>query len=160
MKIMKYFLITSIATVLMILSGSCKKHYTNPNIPDVNINITIDPNSTLFYELNTAGGWCYLDNKPGVYIPLGSRGIIVYRQDMKTFLAYERTPPNEPYKCCSDDNNNCEKLVVDDYFPFVYDKCTDISYSILDGTIFQGEGIYSLIQYKTSYDGGMLHIYN
>jgi len=44
------------AMALLIVVGSCNKGSLNPNIPNVVINVTIDPNSTIFQELNTAGG--------------------------------------------------------------------------------------------------------
>ena len=154
------FLIGFFFLWLLLSASSCNKGSDNPNIPPVNINITIDPNSTLFYELNTVGGWCYLDDKSVVYIPFGSRGIIVYRMEMSTFLAYERTPPNNPNQCCTDSRSECTKLVVGNYYPFVKDTCTGTKYSILDGTIFEGEGQYPLFQYRAEYKNGLLFISN
>ncbi len=154
---MKIIKILGVAVVLTFFAG-CNKHYQNPDIPIVDIDITIDPNSTVFLELNTPGGWCYLNNKPGVYIPVGSRGVIVYRQDMYTFKAYERTPPNDPYKCCKSDHTGCSKLTVD--YPMIVDSCTGNTYSILDGSLIEGDGVYPVIQYKTHYNGNLLRIYN
>ena len=75
--------------ILMMVGFSCNnKNNDNPNVPSVNINLTIDPNSTLYLELNAPGGWIYLDEVPGVYIPYPSRGIIVYRQDINFFKAF------------------------------------------------------------------------
>ena len=70
-------LVLIFATVTMLLSLSCNKGSLNPYIPNVPINITVDPNSTMIQELNTVGGWVYLEEKPSVYVPAGSRGIIV-----------------------------------------------------------------------------------
>ncbi len=154
-------IILFVAVVMVLFSAStCNKTNVNPNVPIVNIDITLDPNSTLFYELNTVGGWSYLNGKPGVYIPPGSRGVIVYRMDMSTFLAYERTPPNEPNKCCNETTKLCTALVVGDYYPFVKDTCNGNQYNILDGTLFSGAGSYPLTQYRADYDGSTLHIYN
>ena len=155
---MKKISLTFILFLFVFIFSGCNKHYQNPNIPIVDVDITIDPNSTMFLELNTPGGWCYLNNKPGVYIPYGSRGIIVYRQDMYTFKAYERTPPNNPYKCCEDNNTKCSALIVN--YPMVVDTCSNINYNILDGGIIEGNGTYPLIQYKTHYNGNLLRIYN
>ena len=69
----------SIFILLLIMGLSCNNaNQNNPNVPKVNISLTIDPNSTLFLELNVPGGWLYLDEVPGMYIPYPSRGIIVY----------------------------------------------------------------------------------
>ena len=143
---------------MMLTTISCNKDLYNPNIPNVAINITIDPNSTLFQELNVIGGWVYLDEKPGVYIPYGSRGVIVYRTDTYEFKAYERQPPENQNKCC--DGDVCTKLLVGNYFPLVKDTCTDVSYLLLDGSIVEGEGQFPLIQYQAAFDGNLLHIYN
>ncbi len=157
MKQTKTVILVIIFSLFWGLNG-CDKRYQNPEIPIIDIDITIDPNSTLFLELNVPGGWCYLDHKPGVYIPPASRGIIVYRQDMYTFKAYERTPPNDPNKCCNSDHSQCSKLTVD--YPLVVDSCTGIKYNILDGGIIEGNGTYPLIQYKTNFNGNLLRIYN
>lgn len=145
---------------LMTVSFACNKDIpNNPNIPQVNINLTVDPNSTLFLQLNTVGGWMYLEEASGLYIPYPSRGVMVYRQDVDIFLAYERQPPNTPNLCCNT-QQNCTKLVIGNNFPFVKDTCTGTLYNLLDGTIFEGEGVYQLIRYNAYYDGALLHINN
>ncbi len=153
-------IILSLFLILITSSFSCNKGSINPDIPNVVINITLDPNSTIYQELNTPGGYIYLDEEPGIYIPSGSRGIIVYRETMSSFKAYERQPPNYPDECCDKNGNNCTKLIVGDNYPFAKDTCTDNLYYLPDGNLFQGEGRYSLIEYNTVYDGGLLHIFN
>jgi len=146
--------------VVMFSATSCgKSNYENPNIPPARINVTIDPNSTMFLELNTVGGWLYLEEVPGMQIYYPSQGVIVYRQDIDQFLAYERQPPNEPFKCCVTDKV-CTKLLLGSNYPFVKDTCTGTLYNLLDGSIFKGEGQYSLIRYNAVYDGVLLHVYN
>jgi hypothetical protein len=142
------------------LMVSCNKNNINPNIPNVSIHITINPNSTQYLEINTVSGWLYLDEKPGVYIPSGSRGIIVYRADVDKFKAYERQPPNDPFMCCNANMTVCGKLVVGDYFPTVKYTCNDNSYFIFDGNLYEGEGQYPLIEYAAEYDGALLYIHN
>ena len=145
---------------ITLAAPSCKDTLpNNPNIPKVNINLVIDPNSTLYFELNSVGGWIYLDEVPGVYIPYPSRGVMVYRQDVDIFLAYERQPPNTPWQCCNS-TQECTKLVIGNNFPFVKDTCTGTLYNLLDGTVFDGEGPYPLIKYNAFYDGALLHINN
>ncbi|MFA5417657.1 MAG: hypothetical protein WC341_04280 [Bacteroidales bacterium] len=148
--------------IILLIVGNfgCSKNNVNPNIPKVVINFTLDPNSTVFQELNTVGGWLYLDEVPGWVIPSASRGIIIYRMELNTFKAYERQPPNDPYKCCDDQMQNCSKLIVGKYYPFAADTCTNNMYSMYDGSLFQGEGRYPMIEYYAEYDGGLLHVYN
>lgn len=157
MKLTKQVLIFFFVVVL-IAALSCNKSNVNPYIPNVPINISIDPNSTIIQELNTVGGWVYLDEKPGIYIPPGSRGVMVYRVGTHEFKAYERQPPNTPNKCCT--GIICTKLIIEEYYPFAKDTCTNTMYHLLDGTLFDGEGQYPMIEYAAIYDGNLLHIYN
>lgn len=157
MKLIKIFTLFFFGILFLGIS-SCNKNNVNPNLPNIPINITIDPNSTMIQELNTVGGWVYLDEKPGVYIPYGSRGIMVYRMDVYEFRAFERQPPNEPNKCCTD--GVCTKMLIGDYFPLAVDTCTNTSYLLIDGSQVEGGGEYPLIQYSAVYDGNLLHIYN
>lgn len=137
---------------VFLLVVSCEKEDPNPVTPDVYIDITIDPNSTFYQELNTVGGWMYLT------ADLPSRGIIVYRNDIMEFLAYDRIPPNEPNLCCT--NNICTRLIVGEHYPFAMDTCTGTSYLLLNGNVFEGEGKYPMIRYNTSYNGHLLRISN
>lgn len=139
--------------VLVLISTGCRKEEINPNIPQVYINITLDPNSTMYQDLNTAGGWMYLTaNAP-------SRGIIVYRLTNDEFLAYDRIPPNDPNRCC-ENANVCTRLVVGNNYPFAKDECLGTLYSLLDGSIFSGEGNWGMIRYHTTYNGVYLRIFN
>lgn len=150
---MKHNFLFYLIITMVVVASACKKEEENPNVPNVYINITIDPNSTFYQELNTAGGWLYLTSTPP------SRGIIVYRIDQTQFVAYDRMPPNDPDRCC-DEDGNCTRLVVGDYYPFAKDECNNISYLLLNGSIFEGDGKYPLIQYNTSYNGQLLRIFN
>lgn len=141
------------ACLAVLLSQACNEVHENPNYPNAIINFTIYPNSIHEYELNTVSGYKYYTSDP----TSTSRGIIVYRLSMEEFRAYDRLPPNRPNACC-DGDGNCTRLVVD--FPFVVDNCNDIKYNIINGEIFEGDGVYPLIQYHTSFNGYELHIYN
>ena len=61
---------------ILIMAFSCNKGSINPYLPNAIINVTIDPNSTIFQQLNTPGGWIYLEEQPGIYIPSPSRGVL------------------------------------------------------------------------------------
>ena len=127
---------------------SCDDTPHNPNIPDVYINFTIEPNTTFYQELNTVIGWMYVTQK------WPSRGIIIFRYSQDEFKAYERQSPNEPDYC-----GETSRLIVE--FPFVVDTCLNVKYSILDGSIFTpGYMGYPLIEYRTQYDGFNLRVFN
>ena len=142
---MKKFLVI---LVFFLGAVSCDDTPHNPNIPDVYINFSIDPNSTFEYDLNTVSGWRYAKS------PWPSRGIIIYRYSMDEFKAYERQSPNEPDYCGEN-----SRLIVE--FPFVVDTCLNVKYSILDGSIITpGYNGYPLIEYRTQYDGHTLRVFN
>ena len=145
---MRHFLKNSMiffAASMAIFAVSCNSKPENPNIPEINIDFTIYPNTLEYQELNTVGGWMYVTAPPPSY------GIIIYRYNIDEFKAYERMAPNEPYAC----PNN--RLYVE--LPFVIDSCLNYKYSILDGSLFEGTG-YPLTQYFTQFDGQALRVYN
>ena len=149
---MKKTIALSFIIVLFVCLG-CERPQENPNYPNAIIDFTIYPNTMHYYDLNVVSGWMYLTSDP----QSTSRGIIVYRLYQDEFRAYDRLPPNNPNACC-DEHGNCTRLVVD--FPFVVDNCNGIKYNIINGDIVEGDGVYPLIQYRTSFDGYELHIYN
>jgi hypothetical protein len=120
------------------------------------VNITINPNSTIYSEINIVGGWMYLGEQDGVEPP--SRGIIVYRLSTEQFMAYERTPPFKPDSCCNSSKTNCTALVVD--YPYVNDTCTMSKYIILDGSPISGPSNMTLGIFATEYNGDLLYIHD
>lgn len=121
------------------------------------LNLTIDPNTTIFQELNVPGGWMYLGYEHGVDPP--SRGVIVYRSNMDEFKAYDRMPPFRPDSCCTS-TNVCTHLLVDGYYPYAMDTCTGSKFILLDGLCVEGPSPYPMLTYKTEYDGEYLYIHN
>lgn len=142
------------AFLVLIFYSSCDKNDDYP-IETGYVNITIYPNSTEYIELNTTGGWVYLyANEP-------SRGILVYRLSVDEFKAYERTPTYKPDSCCVyDPERVCSRVVVNESGIIAVDTCTGSEYLLIDGSVVKGPASYPLMQYQTTYDGDMLHIYN
>lgn len=138
----------------MILSGCGDKDENSPIAP---VDITLDPNSTIYQGLNIPGGWLYLNESDGVIYP--SRGIIVYRLTMDQFLAFERTPPYKPDSCCSTSGTNCTRLIVEDD-TFVVDTCTNSTFLLIDGSPFEGPARRNLWQYVAEYDGYLLYVHD
>lgn len=145
-----------LALMASLLYPGCKKNQGPPNLPDFRINVAIDPNSTIYQQLNVVGGWMYLGYSEGIDPP--SRGVIVYRWTNDMFVAFERMPPYEPDLCC--EQGVCTHLIVENHYPFVYDSCTDTKFLIIDGSVAEGPSPWPLIQYQTTYDGNLLYIYN
>lgn len=142
-------MVVALTITALLTPHSCRKEGF-PNIKLPPTNLLIDPSSTLHISLNTVGGYEYLNNVPP------SRGIIVYRLSYDTFMAYERTPPNDPNRC--HDGDLYTALVVKSFN--MVDTCTNLEYSILDGSLIKGEGKYPVVFYKTHFDGINLRIYN
>lgn len=146
----------SILMIALLGVGSCSKNPVNPNITRAIVQIDINPNDLLYQQLNTVGGWVYVENgDPGVYLSSASRGVIIYRLSTDTFMAYDRIPPNDPNQCGSN-----TQLVVGSNFPFAKDPCTENLYELQNGTLFKGTGKYPMEQYHAEYDGNTLHVYN
>ncbi len=144
--------------ILLILSfpivmAGCREIHENPNYPNAVIDFTINLNQPAYYDLRIVSNYVYMTSDP----MSTSRGLIVYRLSQDEFRVYDRLPPNEPNACC-DSEGNCTRLVVD--FPFVVDNCNNIKYNIINGDIFEGDGVYPLIQYHSVFNGYELHIYN
>ncbi len=148
-KLLTGFIVTLLISIVA-FQLSCKKEDNNNEVDVGYVNITIDPNSTQYLEINTVGGWLYLTANPP------SRGIIVYRLSQDQFMAYERTPPSSPNECCKE-NGLCTRLIVDN--PFVVDTCLSYDYLILDGSP-QAPATKMLVTYRTFYDGSTLRITN
>jgi len=151
-----FFMVAGLVTIIIgALITACNKD-NGDRLPLPLIDITIDPNSTIYQELNITGGWMYLDETDGAELP--SRGIIVYRLTEDQFLAFERTPPFKPDSCCNAAKTVCTALIVD--FPYVMDTCTISKYLILDGSQVSGPSNMSLGIYVTEYYGDLLYIHN
>ena len=137
------------------LNFSCYKNSANPNITTF-VDFEINLNQNDYYKLNFGGNFVYVTGGENS----NSWGIIIYRMtgDLD-FRAYDRFPPNNPY-ACQDEYGNYKRLTTNGVF--VIDSCNNIKYNILDGSIFEGEGEYNLIQYRWSYnaDRNTLHVFN
>ncbi|MCU0369933.1 MAG: hypothetical protein MUC31_00825 [Bacteroidales bacterium] len=158
MKSVKLYIRVGVAVVItgLLISACNKEDGDRQPLPPVNI--TIDPNSTIYQELNVTGGWLYLSEIDGAEPP--SRGIIVYRLSVDQFMAYERTPPFKPDSCCNETKTVCTRLLVDNYYPFVMDTCTMSKFLILDGSPVSGPASMTLSTYVTEYYGGLLYIHD
>lgn len=150
MKNKLIYLFLGIMILFGLLSTRCAKE--DDPLPWAVVNIHIEPNSTLYINLNTVGGYEYLTaNYP-------SRGIIVYRISTNDFMAFERTCPHDPDACCDEDG--CARLIVEPDGIIIKDECCESQYLILDGSNVTGPSVKPLKQYRTAYDGKTLHIYN
>ncbi len=117
-------------------------------MPDVYVNIVINPASISYNNLNIPGNYALIKG--------GYRGIIVYHFIQDQYLAYERT-------CTFDWDKDCSKLVMDPSGLIAKDTCCGSQFLIIDGTPLEGSpATRPLKQYSTYYDAnfGRLYITN
>lgn len=140
--------IFSILVILFIIHGCGKEKNIYDQIPYAPINVYIEPNSTKYQRLNTVGGWEYITAQEP------SRGLIVYRYSLNEFRVYERTCPHDPEK------PTARVEVTEENYLIAVDSTCMSRFIITDGTAFDGPSQLPLMQYRTSFDGNTLHIYN
>lgn len=145
LKLKKYYKIASIFGLLLFSIACGDKDNTNPHslIPNVSVNFYLYPNTIDFIA---TGGFREYNN-------YGYRGIIIYRLDQSTFMAYERT-------CPFDANEETARVTVDLSTYSMVDSTCGSSYNLLDGMPNAGPSSSPLLQYGTYFDGNQLHIYN
>ena len=150
-----FFLI--IITFALGLSFCNKK---NDVIPDVYVDFYIDINNPQFVDLSALGGSVTVDAKTNNlgYDAAGfdGNGIIIYRGPDE-FYAYDRTCPHD-YTV-----NDLSIKVNIDISSSLYAICPrcSTSYSLpAGGTPASGIGRYPLKNYKTSFDGKRVRVWN
>ena len=136
----------SIVIILLLAAFfmGCDNTY-HPTIPHRKVDFTIYPNDVMYYRLNTYGGYEYFTG--------GVSGIVVYRLDEWTFMAYDRS-------CSYDWEENTSWIWVHPNGIMLIDSLCGSTYNILDGNVIEGPAIWPLYQYKTRYDGVQLRVYN
>jgi nitrite reductase/ring-hydroxylating ferredoxin subunit len=145
-----------IIIVLTITLNSCENN-KNDVIPDVYVNFTINLNDPQFVDLNGIGGAVTVNastNNWG-YTAAGydGNGIIVY-SGPDIFYAYDRTCPHD-YAV-----NGLSVKVNIDFTLAVCPKCSTRYALSAGGTPASGIGRYPLKNYKTSFDGKYITVWN
>ncbi|MBO7586437.1 MAG: hypothetical protein J6T13_04585 [Bacteroidales bacterium] len=137
----KLLIILCLAAPLLV----CCDMYNHPTIPNAKVDFIVYPNDVMYYRLNTYGGYEYFTG--------GVNGIVVYRLDEWTFMAYDRA--------CSYDWEDHESWlwVAPDGLRLVDSLCGS-TFNILDGNVLGGPAIYPARRYATRFDGARLRIYS
>lgn len=136
----------SILFVLFIFVSSCKEE-KHP-IPNVPVDIQIDPNSPEFPYLQIDNGSAYVR---GGY---NGNGIIVFKKPFADFVAFDRTCPHDIY------NTNSVVIVQNPYDIIATDTVCGSRFSLLDGSVLEGPSKFPLKQYDANYSNGWLYIRN
>lgn len=141
MKIRKNHLLV-LLFLLNMLFVSCRKDSEDSRVPYVYVNFQLYPNSLDFIPVS---GW--------VYSTGGNRGIVIYRMTDDQFFAYDRTCPHDP-------ENLSARVRVESSGMSVIDTVCGSRFTLTDGYPFDGPSKYPLLQYRTSFDGEILYIFN
>jgi len=128
--------------LLSIFLVSCRKDSATSRVPYVYVNILLYPNSLDFIPVS---GWTYVNG--------GNRGIVVYRMTEEQFFAYDRTCPHDP-------ENLAARVLIESSGITVVDTVCGSRFLLTDGYPFAGPSKSPLLQYRTSYDGNLLNIFN
>ncbi len=128
---------------VVFFSSSCKKDDTD-DIAQYYVDFTIFINEPAYINLNAVGGW--------MYINAGTKGIIIYRRTQTEFTALERN-------CTYDPNASCSIIEVLSGISAI-DSCCTSRFSIFDGSVINGPATRPLYQYRTTFDGIALRVFN
>lgn len=137
-KILFLFLIG----IVFLFVNSCDKDENETAIPYVYVDFLIYPN-TLDYIAD--GQWAYVSG--------GYKGIIIYRPMNDQFMAYERACPFDPLV-------EGARVEVESSGIIAVDSVCGSRFLLTDGTPIAGPAGIPLKQYRTSYDGFVLRVYN
>lgn len=131
----------AILIAIFLLAG-CKEN--NSVVPLVSVDFSVNINNASYFELTNITGW--------VYVTGGSRGIIIYRNNIDQFTALDR---HSPYNA----EEGCRVFVLEDEIT-LKDECSESSWLILDGSLISGPAEQPLKQYSTQFNGSILRVYN
>lgn len=124
----------------LFILASCGKEN---KIPMGYVNFTIEPNSSMYSNLNNVGGYEYFIG--------GYKGVLVFRTGINDFVAFERACPFD-HEVAVEVNKNNSNIIecpqCGSQFIYIY------------GDIIKGPATTHLRQYNTSYNGTYLHIFN
>ena len=150
----RFFLII----IILAVSVACNKK--NDVIPDVTVDFTLDVNDPEFVQLNAIGGAVTVNastNNWGIYAAgYNGNGIIISR-GVDEFYAYDRTCPHD-YAA----NEASVRINIDAtaFAKAVCPQCKTTYELISFGTPASGVGRYPLKNYKTSFDGRWVRVWN
>ncbi len=110
------------------------------DFPDFNINLNLPE----FLPLNRDGGSMVINE-------IGLRGVILYRENQSSYIAYEITCPYEPSSACANVEVHSSTL-------FMVDPCCNSTFSFPDGLPTGGPARFPLRIYETIQSGSQLII--
>lgn len=151
---------TKIGFFLFIVAFACSMSSCNKDkndvIPDVYVNFTLDIYDPEFVNLAAIGSDtvdAQTNNWGSAAAGFGGNGIIIYNGG-DTFYSFDRTCPHD-YEV-----NGLSVKVKIDFTIATCPKCGTIYSLSAGGTPVSGVGRYPLKNYRTSFDGRFLRVWN
>jgi len=145
-----------ITAALVVIICSCNKSQ-NDVIPNTIVDFTLDINDPQFVNLDIPGGADTVNARTNNWGILAAgfdgNGILIYRGD-DAFYAYDRTCP---YDYAANGSSIKVKL---DFIYAVCPKCKTTYALPANGTPASGVGRYPLKNYRTSFDGRYVRVWN
>ena len=155
--ILKSKIIILITVLTAVSLNSCKKS-KNDVIPDVYVDFYLNLGDPEFFDLNAIGNAKIITSSTNNWgsdaAGYGGNGIIVYRSTLDEFYAYDRTCPYDFAV-----NGKSIKVNIDGIFA-VCPEC-GTTYALPSyGTPYSGVGRYPLKNYKTIFNGQIVHVWH
>jgi nitrite reductase/ring-hydroxylating ferredoxin subunit len=145
-----------IIIVLAIALSSCNKN--NDVIPDVTVEFSLNINDPEFAALTAIGNHVIVTSQTNnlglTAAGFDYNGIIVFASDLDVFNAYDRTCPHD-YAV-----NGLSIKVNVDFTLAVCPQCSTYYALSAGGTPYSGPGKYPLKNYRTSFDGRYIRVWN
>ena len=133
------------AAVCLLQTSSCNPDLTDDPIPYLSFGtVYVNLNLPEYAALKTDGGFKYYDDA-------GVRGLIIYRQNVSTYIAYERNCSYQPNEACAIVNVHVSRL-------FMEDPCCASAFDFNTGLPTSGIAWRPLRKYFTSLSGSDLTI--
>ena len=131
-------------SVLMVVVMACGRDLSDDSIPFASFSdLVINLNLPEFISLRSDGGHKEING--------GVRGIILYRQNSSTYIAYERNCSFRPNEACATVDVHTSGL-------FMIDSCCGSSFNFSDGSPTGGPAWRELVRYRTQLSGSVLTI--
>jgi nitrite reductase/ring-hydroxylating ferredoxin subunit len=124
---------------LWMVISACSPDRSDDPVPFIPfVDIVINLNLPEFINLRQDGGYVEIDG--------GVRGIILYRANSSTYIAYERNCSFRPNEACATVNVHNSGL-------FMVDPCCNSNFNFSDGNPTGGPAWRPLVRYRTQLSG-------
>ncbi len=136
-----------IRVLFIFMVSSCGRDLSDDPIPVVPFaDLVINLSFPEYQSLVVDGGFKEISK-------IGVRGVILYRKNSATYIAYERNCSYHPNDACATVNVHSSSL-------YLTDPCCGSNFSFADGTPTGGVAWRPLRKYRTELTGGTLTITN